>query len=146
VDGGAFATGGAGGAGGAGDSWAEGEFRVCVTETAYTRARVYRYDTLNDSCVTLLFEAPSDACRPGFPVSGAWCLASASVAQGVEDCGAGNAEQAESASGAFTVSSGLVLEATLTLEFAAGGSSPLELAVAVAGCRLNGCDESDCRD
>ena len=114
-----------------------------MTETAYTRAKVYRYDAATASCLALVVEAPSDACRPGFPVDGSWCLAAATVALDVESCDSTGAIQAESVTGSFSVSSGDLLEADVTLTFASGG--PPDRSVKVSGCRLVGCGANDCR-
>jgi hypothetical protein len=140
---------GEGSAGGAGEgtgTWSDGEFRVCVTETAYTRARVYGFDPETSSCVTLLLEAPSDACRPGFLVNGPWCLANGTLAVGVNDCEQNAAAQAGSITGTFSVSSEGSLTADVFLHFDDGGAVPAELAVNVSACRLVGCSSDDCRE
>jgi hypothetical protein len=136
--------------GGGGDEWAEGEFRVCVSETAYTRAKVYRYDAATASCVTLMLEAPGCSLGPGFLVDDAWCLADAMVVPNVESCDSTDPPitdptpfLAESVTGSFSVSAGDLLEADVALTFASGG--PPDQNVEVSGCRLVGCGADDCR-
>jgi hypothetical protein len=147
--GGAAGAGGnaSGGSAGQGTSdWAEGEFRACVTETAYTRARVYRYEAGTSSCLSLLFESPSDACPQNFPVSDAWCLANATLAIDVDDCENGaTAAQADSVTGTFTVTNNRLLTTDFTVHFDDGGSIPAEVSVEVSRCRLLACSADDCR-
>jgi hypothetical protein len=117
-----------------------------VTETAYTRAKVYRFDPATSTCVTLLLEAPSDACRAGFLVNGAWCLGGANLALDVTDCGQGTATAATSITGSFSVSAEQSFEADVTLHFEESPPVPAELMVNLSGCRLAGCTSMDCRN
>jgi hypothetical protein len=144
--GGASGNASGGSAGEATTDWQEGEFRTCVMETAYTRARVYRYEAETSSCVTLLLEAPADACRQNFPVSGAWCLANATLAVDVDSCDDDTAAaQADSVTGTFSVTNERLLTTDVTIHFDDGGSVPAELSVELSRCRLLGCTADDCR-